>query len=112
MVEYITELIGFAVVAFVIGRWMLPVINRGMTQKQAVIREQLEEAEEAKRRLSVAREEYEASLEEARQEADGCRRAPRTGRRDHGRDARAGPGRGPAHRRAGTPQIEADRQQA
>lgn len=70
MVEYITELVGFLVVAFVVGRWMLPVINKGMTQKQTVIREQLEEAEEAKRRLSVAREEYEASLEEARQEAE------------------------------------------
>jgi F-type H+-transporting ATPase subunit b len=70
MVEYITELIGFAAVLFVLGRWALPVINKAMTQRQNAIRQQLEEAEEAKRRLATAREEYERALAEARQEAE------------------------------------------
>jgi F-type H+-transporting ATPase subunit b len=70
MVEYITELIGFAVVVFVLGKWVAPVLNKGMTQRQEAIRQQLEEAEEAKRRLATAREEYERALAEARQEAE------------------------------------------
>jgi F-type H+-transporting ATPase subunit b len=70
MVEYITELVGFAVVLFVLGKWVVPVINKGMTQRQDAIRQQLEEAEEAKRRLAAAREEYERALDEARQEAE------------------------------------------
>jgi F-type H+-transporting ATPase subunit b len=70
MVEYITELIGFAVVLFVLGKWLVPVINRAMTQRQEVIRRQLDEAEEAKRRLATAREEYERALAEARQEGE------------------------------------------
>jgi F-type H+-transporting ATPase subunit b len=70
MVEYITELVGFIVVLFVLGRWIVPVLNKGMTQRQAAIRQQLEEAEEAKRRLATAREEYERALAEARQEGE------------------------------------------
>ena len=70
MIEYITEIVGFAVVLFVLGKWVVPVLNKGMTQRQAVIREQLEEAEEAKRRLAGAREEYEKALAEARREAE------------------------------------------
>jgi F-type H+-transporting ATPase subunit b len=70
MVEYITELVGFAVVLFVLGKWLLPVINKAMTQRQEVIRKQLDEAEEAKRRLATARKEYERALDEARQEGE------------------------------------------
>jgi F-type H+-transporting ATPase subunit b len=70
MVEYITEVVGFLVVLFVLGRWILPVINKGMTQSQNAIREQLEEAEEAKKRLAASQEEYEKALAEARKEAE------------------------------------------
>lgn len=73
MVDYITELVGFAVVLFVIGRWVVPVINKGMTQRQEAIRQQLEEAEEAKKRLAIAREKYDDALAEARREAERLR---------------------------------------
>jgi F-type H+-transporting ATPase subunit b len=66
MVEYITELVGFAVVVFVLGKWVVPPVNKAMTQRQEVIRRQLDEAEEARRRLAVAREEYEQAQAEAR----------------------------------------------
>jgi F-type H+-transporting ATPase subunit b len=68
MVEYLVELVGFAVVLFVLGKWVLPVLNRSMVQRQEAIRKQLDEAEEAKRRLAAAREEYERALTEAREE--------------------------------------------
>jgi F-type H+-transporting ATPase subunit b len=68
MIDYITQLVGFAVVVFVLGRYLLPVINRSMTQRQEAIGRQLDEAEEAKRRLATAREEYERALAEAREE--------------------------------------------
>ena len=70
MIEYIAELVGFGLVIFVLGKWVVPVLNRGMKQRQEVIGRQLEEAEEAKRRLAAAREEYEQALAEARREAE------------------------------------------
>jgi F-type H+-transporting ATPase subunit b len=73
MVEYITELVGFIVVLLVLFRWILPVINKGLTQSQNSIREQLEEAEEAKKRLAASQEEYEKALGEARKEAETLR---------------------------------------
>jgi F-type H+-transporting ATPase subunit b len=75
MVEYITEIVGFAVVLFVLGRWVLPLINKGMAQRQEAIREQLEEAEEAKKRLAGAQEEYQKALAEARKEAERLRKS-------------------------------------
>jgi F-type H+-transporting ATPase subunit b len=68
MVDYITQLVGFAVVLFVVGKYLVPFINRAMIQRQEAIRKQLDEAEEAKRRLATAREEYERALAEAREE--------------------------------------------
>lgn len=73
MVEYITELVGFAVVLFVLGRWIVPILNKGMKQRQEAIRQQLEEAEEAKKRLAVAQEKYQNALAEARKEAERLR---------------------------------------
>lgn len=70
MVEYITELVGFIVVLLVLFRWILPVISKALTQSQNSIREQLEEAEEAKKRLAASQEEYELALEEASKEAE------------------------------------------
>lgn len=73
MVEYITELIGFIVVLLVLFKWILPVVNKGLTQSQESIREQLEEAEEAKKRLAASQEEYDKALAEARKEAEHLR---------------------------------------
>lgn len=70
MTEYITELVGFAVVLFVLFRWILPLINKALKRSQESIREQLEEAEEAKKRLAASQEEYEKALAEARKEAE------------------------------------------
>jgi F-type H+-transporting ATPase subunit b len=73
MVEYITELVGFIVVLFVLFKWILPVVNKGLAKSQSDIREQLEEAEEAKKRLAASQAEYDKALAEARQEADRLR---------------------------------------
>jgi F-type H+-transporting ATPase subunit b len=73
MKEYIPELVGFAAVLFVLFRWILPVVNKGLAQSQNTIREQLEEAEEAKKRLAASQEEYDKALAEARKEAEVLR---------------------------------------
>lgn len=73
MAEYAAEIVGFAVVLFVLGKWVVPVLNRGMTQRQEAIRAQLAEAEEAKKRLAASQEEYDKALAEARQEAERMR---------------------------------------
>jgi F-type H+-transporting ATPase subunit b len=70
MIEYIAELFGFAIVVFVLARYVRPLLTRGMAQRQEEIRRQLDEAEEAKRRLAAAREEYERALAEARVEGE------------------------------------------
>ncbi|HEX6473111.1 MAG TPA: F0F1 ATP synthase subunit B [Streptosporangiaceae bacterium] len=75
MIEYIAELFGFAIVVFVLARYVRPVLTRGMAQRQEEIRRQLDEAEEARRRLAAAREEYERALAEARVEGERLQRS-------------------------------------
>lgn len=70
MAHYIAELVGFAIIVFVLGRYLLPRVNTAMAQSQKAIRAQLDEAEEAKRRLAAAREEYDNALNQARREAE------------------------------------------
>lgn len=70
MVEYIAEIVGFIFVLLVLGKWILPVINKGMTKQQDAIRQQLDEAEEAKKRLATAQEKYDNAIAEARKEAE------------------------------------------
>src|SRR4051794_13329590 len=70
MVEYLAEIVGFIVVLFVLGRWVVPLLNKGMAQRQEAIRQQLDEAEEAKKRLAVAQEKYDNALAEAQKEAE------------------------------------------
>lgn len=66
---FIAELIGFAFVLWVLWKYVLPPLQKAMTERQEMIRKQLEESEAAKKRLDEAQAEYQQALVAARHEA-------------------------------------------
>jgi len=66
---FIVELVAFLIVVFVLGRYVLPPINKIMEERQATIRQALADADEAKRRAAEAQEEYKRIVSEARTQA-------------------------------------------
>lgn len=66
---FFVELAAFLIVLFVLGRYVLPYISRPMEQRQATIRQALEDAEVAKQRAADAEEEYKRAISEARAQA-------------------------------------------
>jgi F-type H+-transporting ATPase subunit b len=66
---FFVELAAFLIVLFVLGRYVLPYINKPLSERQATIRQALVDAEEAKRRAAEAEEEYRRAITEARSQA-------------------------------------------
>jgi F-type H+-transporting ATPase subunit b len=66
---FFVELLAFIVILGLIAKYILPPINRAIKQRQEEIASSLQQGEEAKQRLLAADTEYQAKLEEARQEA-------------------------------------------
>lgn len=66
---FIVELVAFLIVVFLLGKYVLPPLNRIMDERQATIRQALADAEEAKRRSTEAEEEYKRIINEARTQA-------------------------------------------
>jgi len=63
------EFASFVVIAFVLYRYVWPLLKRMMEQRQDAVQHQVEESERAAARLREAQRRYEAALEEARGEA-------------------------------------------
>ena len=66
---FVVELVAFLIVLGVLAKWVLPVINKSMDERQATIRQALADAEEAKRRAVEAEEEYKRRVSEAQAQA-------------------------------------------
>jgi F-type H+-transporting ATPase subunit b len=66
---FFVELVAFLIVVFVIGRYILPPINKVMNERQATIRQALLDADQAKQRSAEAEEEYKRIVGEARVQA-------------------------------------------
>lgn len=66
---FFVELAAFLIVVFLLGKYVLPPINRIMDERQATIRQALVDAEEAKRRHEEAEAEYNRLVNEARSQA-------------------------------------------
>ena len=66
---FIVELVAFLVTIFILGRYILPRINKVMEERQATIHQALVDAEEAKRRHEEAEAEYNRMVNEARGQA-------------------------------------------
>jgi F-type H+-transporting ATPase subunit b len=65
----IVELLAFLVILFLLARYVIPPINRALTERQDNIRRQFEESEQAKQAAEAAEREFRAELADARHEA-------------------------------------------
>jgi F-type H+-transporting ATPase subunit b len=66
---FIVELVVFLLILAVIYRYVVPIAQKAMRERQAIIEQQIKDAEEAKHQLAQAQESYQNALTEARAEA-------------------------------------------
>ena len=66
---FIVELVAFLLVVFILGRYVLPPINKILNARQETIRQSLADAEEAKQRLAEAQAERDQLIREGRAQA-------------------------------------------
>jgi F-type H+-transporting ATPase subunit b len=74
---FLVELFAFGIILWVLGRYVVPPINKAIADRQERIRRQFEESEEAKAAANAAEEEYRGALVEARHEAARIREEAR-----------------------------------
>lgn len=66
---FFVELIAFALILFLLGKYVIPPLNKAMTERQDRIRQQFDELDKAKTDADAAAEEYRSQLVGARHEA-------------------------------------------
>jgi len=66
--NFLSQLISFAIIFLILWRWGLPAMLRMLERRQAVIREGVESAEQAKRHLAEATARAEQVIAEARRQ--------------------------------------------
>jgi F-type H+-transporting ATPase subunit b len=66
---FIVELIVFLLIFAIIYRYIVPIVQKAMRERQAILDQQVKDAEEAKHQLASAQETYQNALHEARSEA-------------------------------------------
>jgi F-type H+-transporting ATPase subunit b len=74
---FVVELIAFAIIAWLIGKYIVPPINRAMTARQEAIRNEFAELESARDDARKTEEAYKAQLTDARHEAAKIREEAR-----------------------------------
>ena len=74
---FLVELIAFAIIVFVMWRYIIPPINRAMTARQDAIRKEFAEADQARENAENAEREFKAQIADARHEAAKIREEAR-----------------------------------
>jgi F-type H+-transporting ATPase subunit b len=74
---FFVELAAFALLLFLLAKYIIPPINRAMTARQDAIREQFAELDEAKSEAVAAEEEFKSQIADARHEAARIREEAR-----------------------------------
>jgi F-type H+-transporting ATPase subunit delta len=69
MSTFIGQLIGFAVIVFIIWRYVVPPVRKLMTDRQETVRKQLEDSATAEKRLEESKTAHEKAVREAKEEA-------------------------------------------
>jgi F-type H+-transporting ATPase subunit b/F-type H+-transporting ATPase subunit delta len=69
MSTFIGQLVGFAVIVFIVWRYVIPPVRRMMTNQQDNVRKQLADSAETKKRLAQAEKAHEKAIEQAKAEA-------------------------------------------
>ena len=65
----IFEILAFAILIFILAKYVIPPVNKGLTDRQDNIRQQFADAEKAKTEAEAEKEAYRAQIADARQEA-------------------------------------------
>ncbi|HEX6555441.1 MAG TPA: F0F1 ATP synthase subunit B [Ktedonobacteraceae bacterium] len=68
-VAFLSQLVSFGIVFFILWKWALPTILKTMNRRQAIIQEGIENAERARRELDEATQRAEEVMREARRHA-------------------------------------------
>lgn len=74
---FLVELGIFALLVFVLAKWVIPPINKAMTTRQELIKAQFEEAAKAKAEAQASQDAHKAELAAARAEASRIREEAR-----------------------------------
>jgi F-type H+-transporting ATPase subunit b len=74
---FFVELISFAIIVYILAKYVIPPINKAMTDRQNAIRKQFAELDEAKAGAQHAEEEFRAQIADARHEAARIREEAR-----------------------------------
>jgi F-type H+-transporting ATPase subunit b len=74
---FFVELIAFAIMFFILAKYIVPPINRAMSARQEAIRQQFAELDQAKEEANSAKDEFQSQIAEARQEAARIREEAR-----------------------------------
>jgi F-type H+-transporting ATPase subunit b len=74
---FFVELFAFAIMVFILGKFVVPPINRAMTARQEAIREEFADLDQAKAEAHRAEEEFRAQIADARHEAARIREEAR-----------------------------------
>ena len=74
---FLVELAIFGLIVFILAKWVIPPINKAMTQRQELIKAQFEEAAKAKAEARASQEANQAELAAARAEASRIREEAR-----------------------------------
>lgn len=69
--EFVAELVGFAVMVFVLWKYVLPLVSEMVSKRQNEVQRQVDEAEEATRKLEDAQARFDDAVQRA--EAEGAR---------------------------------------
>jgi F-type H+-transporting ATPase subunit delta len=69
MSTFIGQLIGFAVIVWIVWRYVVPPVRKMMTNQQENVRKQLADSAEAKEQLAKAEKAHEKAIEEAKAQA-------------------------------------------
>ena len=70
---FIAELFAFLIILAIMFKYVVPPLQRSLTQRQELIRKQIEDAKETKERLAAAESDYKKAVAEARAEAAKAR---------------------------------------
>jgi F-type H+-transporting ATPase subunit b len=70
---FFAELFAFLVIMFIIWKWVLPPLKKAMDERQGIITQQMEDADNTKVALADAQAEYQRALAEARTQASQIR---------------------------------------
>jgi F-type H+-transporting ATPase subunit b len=70
---FIAEFVAFLLILGILYKYVVPVVQKAMSERQEIIRQQMEDAKQTKANLADAQAEYQRALAEARTQASHIR---------------------------------------